>query len=190
MKFFMKLLHKLGEEGPRMALMIIGLNCLVLATVRPLITLFNPKESMERKRYAALREALTELVAIPVVVGLGFVFKNWAAPLLYKKQSSEINKDVIQKISAVSGVTVGNLMVPFAATTVINSLFKLFPHLKVEKKPPGPKPSTAEHKAQEIFTAIESIEKGATHSNPKKLLLPASSHSYTAFRPIYRAPSL
>ncbi|MCE3235385.1 MAG: hypothetical protein K0Q50_1565 [Vampirovibrio sp.] len=179
---FMKFFHALGDEGPKTALAVIAANCLALATIRPLITLLNPHEQPAKKKYAALRESLTELIAVPVVVGMGILFKSHVSPVFFQKQSPEINKDVIRKLSSVTGITIGNLTVPFVATTAIGVLLKVFPSLAT-----GPKTPLAEHSPTNVFT---DIERGLVRSTPKKLLLPASHYGYNVFNPVYRAPYL
>jgi hypothetical protein len=197
MSSLVKILTQLGDEGPKAVLAVIGANCIANATIRPLITLSNPNETMESKKYAVLRESLTELMALPVVVGMGVAFKNWVSPAFFKQQSQEINKDVIRKMSAISGVTVGNLAIPFIATTVIGGLLKLVPSLQAQKtelikqeikKEIALKSAIAEHQAQDIYAFIE---RSAAHAvNPQRPLSAVSSQSYTAFRPLYRPPVL
>lgn len=179
---FIKFFHKLGDEGPQTALAAIAANCLALATVRPLITYLNPHEKPEQKTYAALRESLTELIAIPIVVGAGVLFKNHVSPLFFQKQSPEINKDVIQKVAAITGITLGNFAVPFVATSVIGQLLKAFPDLKASPKKPLNELNT---NTKKIFT---DLERSVAHSNPQKILLPAYHYGYNVFNPMYRTP--
>jgi hypothetical protein len=184
---YIKILHKLGNEAPGMVLRVIALQCVCNASIRPMITLSNKKESPERKRYAALRESMTEFTAVPVVVGLGFVFKKWLSPFLYEKNSPEINKDVIQKISMVSGVSAGNLMIPFVATAVIGSLFKAFPGMSSKKLPDKVNDSLAEHDAPELSL----MSPNPISANVmQKLPSPTAYSTYSSLNPMYRTVSL
>lgn len=183
----MKILHKFGDEGPKTTLASIAMTCVALSTIRPLITLLNPNEALNQKRYAALRESLTELIAIPILVGLATAFQKRLSPLLFKKDSLEINKEVLRKMCAVSGITAGNLMVPFFATTILGALFKAFPSLTAQNKPQKTKVPITTSSNQNIFT---NLEKNLAYSDPKKILLPVSYQAYNTFRPIYRTPSL
>src|SRR3982751_5855202 len=90
-----KLLHKLGSDSPATILSILTFNCLTLATVRPAITLCNPNRPMQRKKYAALRESLSELIGIPFVVGFGLLGAKFLAPKFFRKESKDIDKEVV-----------------------------------------------------------------------------------------------
>lgn len=173
---FLKILQKMGNDTPNAVLAVIALNCVANATIRPLITLLNPNEQMQRKRYAALRESLTEFIAIPVVVGLGFVFKKWGAQPFLQKQSLEINKDVIQKTSAVLGISTGNIIIPFVATSLIGAVFKVFPSLNSNQKVTAPKPMGN----QNFATTVCSVNGIAPAAN--RLRLPCPYPAYVTFR--------
>ena len=117
-----KLLHKLGSDSPATILSILTFNCLTLATVRPTITLCNPNEPMQRKKYAALRESLSELIGIPFVVGFGLLGAKFLAPKFFKKESKDIDKEVVRKVFSIGGIAGGNMMIPFFTTIAIGAL--------------------------------------------------------------------
>jgi hypothetical protein len=143
---FYKFLHKLGSDSPNTILSVLTFNCLALATVRPTITLCNPDEPMQRKKYAALRESLSELIGILGAKVIG--------PAFFKKESKEIDKEVIRKVFSIGGIAGGNMMIPFFTTAAIGLLGlnakKSHPKpdatalhdqdgaLKIEKKRPQP----------------------------------------------------
>src|SRR4051812_29568574 len=138
---FYKLLNKLGSDSPATILSILTFNCLTLATVRPTITLCNPSEPMQRKKYAALRESLSELIGIPFVVGFGLLGAKFLAPKFFKKESKDIDKEVIRKVFSIGGIAGGNMMIPFFTTAAIGLL-----GLNAKKSHPKPKPDgTALH---------------------------------------------
>lgn len=119
---FYKFLHKLGSDSPNTILSVLTFNCLALATVRPTITLCNPNEPMQRKKYAALRESLSELIGIPFVVGFGLLGAKFLAPKFFRKESKEIDKEVIRKLFSIGGIAGGNMLIPFFTTAAIGLL--------------------------------------------------------------------
>ena len=134
---FLKILQKLGNDTPKTVLSIIALMCTANATLRPMFTLLNPNEPMKRKRYAALRESLTEFLAIPVLISFALVMKNLVSPAFIRKNLADADKAVLKKFFTVCGLGTGNVVVPFVATGVIGVLFKFFPSLNGGKQKPA-----------------------------------------------------
>lgn len=177
---FLKILQKLGNDTPKTVLSIIALMCTANATLRPMFTLLNPNEPMKRKRYAALRESLTEFLAIPVLISLAMVLKNWVSPAFIQKQTAKADKEVLKKFFTVIGLGTGNVMVPFVATGVIGVLFKLFPGLNGKQPPAAQKLSIVKPSAPQAYTCMQ--------KNPNSKPFPASV-PYPSYA-MFRTPSL
>jgi len=158
---FYKLLNKLGSDSPTTILSILTFNCLTLATVRPTITLCNPNEPMQRKKYAALRESLSELIGIPFVVGFGLLGAKFIAPRFFKPNSRDIDKEVIRKVFSIGGIAGGNMMIPFFTTAAIGLL-----GLNAEKPHPTKPDATNLH------------EPGMSHKPEKPSPQPPKPFSY------------
>jgi hypothetical protein len=131
---------RIGKDTPKIILSAIAVNCMALATIRPGLTLLNPNESMERKKYAAMRESLSELIGMPMVVGFGFAFARFLAPAFFKKETREIDKEVIRKVAMLGGIMSGNLLIPFVTTIAIGALTQHAKQSVAEAVPAVPKP--------------------------------------------------
>jgi len=177
---FLKILQKLGNDTPKTVLAIIALMCTANATLRPMFTLLNPNEPMKRKRYAALRESLTEFLAIPVLISFALVLKNLVSPVFIQKQLAKGDKEVLKKFFTVVGLGTGNVMVPFVATGVIGVLFKLFPSLSGKQQPAAQKQPIVKSSAPQAYTY--------TQKNPNSKPY-AASVPYPSY-PMFRTTSL
>lgn len=130
---------------------------------RPTFTMMDKKENYETKKYTALREGLTELVAIPVYYFSGVVSKKISEKLavpkhfmpkdIYKKSKSgdmsqevksavehaeslaKINLPKISTATAFIGVCVSALfLIPFICSATIKPIMKLFDKKNAPKK--------------------------------------------------------
>jgi len=159
-----KTLIKLGQNNsPTYIAMGIAM---AKGIFRPTFTMMDKKESYETKRYTALREGLTELVAIPIYYFSGVFSKKAAAKLavpknfmskeMYKRhlagdksaevanafrhaeELAKINLPKITSGAAFAGVCVSALLlIPFACSVIIKPVMKM-----IEKRGKNNKIST------------------------------------------------
>lgn len=61
---------------------------------RPIITLKDKKSDPETKKFAAIREGLTEAVAIPVYIATPFLIEKGIINNLFKKEAAEAGKTI------------------------------------------------------------------------------------------------
>ncbi|MBS4759574.1 MAG: hypothetical protein KHX03_02610 [Clostridium sp.] len=84
MKIINKLCEKLGENNkPIYTVMAIACG---KGTVRPILSITDKKEAPDARKYAALRELMTEFIGVPTTFGLGLLGEGLAS-LLAKKGS-------------------------------------------------------------------------------------------------------
>ena len=181
-----KRLTKFGEKNsPTFVAMSIA--C-AKGIFRPAFTMMDTKESYETKRYTALREGLTELIAIPVYYSSGVVSnyiskrisipKNFMSKKIYSRyksgeQSAEVLKVVkhaeklaetslpkIQITSAFIGVcTSALLIIPMLCSATIKPIMNVIE--KNSSKPVNnPKTATNKKPVQRLNTF-----KGVWHNN-------------------------
>ena len=78
-----KILTKFGKNTSPIAV-VVGI-AIAKGIFRPMFTMMDKNESYETKRYTAIREGLTEIIAIPVYWGSGVVTKAIAKKLAQPK---------------------------------------------------------------------------------------------------------
>lgn len=61
---------KIMGDNPNTAILVASAVALFKGIFRPMFTMMDKKSDPETKKYAAIREGLTELIAIPVYVGI------------------------------------------------------------------------------------------------------------------------
>ncbi len=123
------------------ALLPIMLMCVANGTLKPLITLSNKKEPPERKIYAAKREFLNELVALPVCAAFALGFRQMGAKLLAGASADKLSLLQNTVFSAL-GVISANFAVPTLASAIFHPIDKLTaPMLKRFQKPTRETPS-------------------------------------------------
>ncbi len=84
MKIINKLCETLGENNkPIYTVMAIACG---KGTVRPILSITDKKEAPDARKYAALREVMTEFIGVPTTFGLGLLGEGLAS-LLAKKGS-------------------------------------------------------------------------------------------------------
>ena len=113
-----KILTKFGETAsPTFVAMSIA--C-AKGICRPAFTMMDTKESYETKRYTALREGLTELIAIPVYYLSGVISKfaakklavpkNFMSKKMYKRYSAgDSSKEVLTAVEHAKNLAKTNL---------------------------------------------------------------------------------
>ena len=74
--------NKLGRENdPVIAVIAIAIFKMIM---RPIFTLSDKKQSKKDREYAAFREGLTEMIAIPSYLGVHFLTKEKLAPKIHE----------------------------------------------------------------------------------------------------------
>lgn len=86
MQFIHKLCERLGENNkPIYTVLAIASG---KGTVRPILSITDKKEAPDARKYAALRELMTEFIGVPTTMALGLL-GEFAAGLVAKKNTLE-----------------------------------------------------------------------------------------------------
>lgn len=93
---------------------------------RPIFTMRDKKQDPETKKYTAIREGLTELIAIPVYWGSGKVAESLAKKLAKPK---DMDADVFKKIASGEKITEDALAT--TAKNVRKNMFKMRTNLSM-----------------------------------------------------------
>jgi hypothetical protein len=125
--------------------------CAMGATVRPLITLSNPKEPLDEKRYAAFRECLNELTALVCCFAFGKGAEA-AGNAFLKPSFAHLPEPVMKKKLQVAGAlfsavgTIGaNLVIPQIGNRLVHPVKRLL-HLNFDAgMPTQPLPQGTGH---------------------------------------------
>lgn len=89
----MTLLHKLCEalgKNNKPIYTVMAIAC-GKGTVRPILSITDKKESPDARKYAALRELMTEFIGVPTTLGLGLIGEGLAG-MIAKKGQHKIQK--------------------------------------------------------------------------------------------------
>lgn len=120
---------------------------ILVATVkgicRPTFTMMDKKESPETRRYTALREGLTELVAIPAYWACGEVTAKLASYLTFKNKPEDVREMLKQRatnnLRFIGVCAAGMIIIPALCSAVIKPIIsKVSP-----KKEPAQQPLPA-----------------------------------------------
>lgn len=125
------------------AFLPIALMCLANASIKPLITLSNPNESWHKKKYAAGRESLNELVALPTCFLFALAFKKAGSALVrpvlnhLSPEAKEARLKLLETTAFSSlGIILANFAIPNIANLIIHPLERaIAPITKLWKKP-------------------------------------------------------
>jgi len=129
---------KLGSN-PDPLFTIVAL-CLFNMTLRPLITLSDPNQPKERKMYAAMREFVTEALAMPICI----IMSRLAGGVLAKKFARPENINKVKNVFSFAGLLLANFTIPIVGTLIMDPLMnklKKNPKFKVEEDVTKEKPS-------------------------------------------------
>ena len=81
--FIQKLCNRLGENNkPRYTVLAIACG---KGTVRPILSITDKKEKPDARKYAALRELMTEFIGVPTTMTLGIIAENLTRFIVPKK---------------------------------------------------------------------------------------------------------
>lgn len=116
-----KLFQKLGADADPLVTIVVL--CLFNMTVRPLITLSDKNQPKDRKLYAALREGITELIALPTCI----FFSRFLGGKLANKFTLNKTPETIQAVKNVfslGGLVVANFVIPILSTLALDPIMK------------------------------------------------------------------
>lgn len=86
MAFIQKLCERLGQNN-KPIYTVLAIAC-GKGTVRPILSITDKKESPDARKYAALRELMTEFIGVPTTMTLGLIGETLAG-LIAKKGSAK-----------------------------------------------------------------------------------------------------
>jgi len=157
---FRNICVSLGKNNkPTYAVMAIAL---VKGIARPTFTMMDKHEEPETKKYTALREGLTEVVAIPTYWACG----EMASKIADKMQVTTEKKALAKHNFMFIGVcTAALFVIPALASVAIQPFMK---KIMGDKKPP--KPETSEHKLDIKETEVD--EKPVSIHDPHEYTKP------------------
>lgn len=119
------------KTDPLLAVLIIA-GC--KAIFRPTFTLASKHQPQERKNYAALREFLTEMVAVPSYIIMSKLSKN---DFMSNKLTNNIGniKNTKEVLSFLGICLTAGLIIPYLCNLIINPVMKKFQQYQNSKKP-------------------------------------------------------
>ena len=99
----------------------IAVLCIFNATVRPLITLSDKNQPKERKYYAALREFVTELVALPTCA---FFARYLGGKLAGHFAKAPNTVSAVKNVFSMGGLLVANFTIPILSNIILEPIMK------------------------------------------------------------------
>ena len=99
---------------------------------RPLFTMMDKHQDYESRKYTALREGLTEVVAIPCYLGVAGIASKLIAPILGGGKDTAKTKTAAKTLSFVGVCIAALLIIPAACSAIINPIMEI--KAKHEKK--------------------------------------------------------
>lgn len=105
---------------------------------RPIFTMMDKKSDHETKKFAAIREGLTEGVAIPVYMATPFLIEKGIINNLFKKEAAEAGKTIktIRTNASFVSTCIAALIIPAICNLVQPPIMKKIKKL-LEKPKPG-----------------------------------------------------
>lgn len=101
---------------------------------RPMFTMLDKHEDYETKKYTAMREGLTEAIAIPCYLSVSWVAKNIVAPMICKSKTSDNVKKTAKTLSFLGVCAAALVIIPAACSAIINPIMDFRQHQKENKK--------------------------------------------------------
>lgn len=161
-----KLFTKLGSN-PDPLITIIAL-CGFNMTVRPLITLSDKNQPKERKIYAAVREFLTELVALPTCVIMSRVLGGALAKKFIQAPNT-IN--AVKNVFSLGGLVLANFLIPIFTNIALQPIMKDVKKKMIENKKAEISQNNISQK-QSLNVISESQVSAPTVYQPKQTISP------------------
>lgn len=131
---------------------------------RPMFTMMDKEQDHETKKYTAMREGLTEAIAIPCYLGISWVAKKIVAPMLY---NDKISREKGAKTLSFIGVcTAALVIIPGVCSVFMNPIMNF-----INKK---------DHK-KNLNTTINAKQQGNIYKIPQEKPATPLSTPYSAF---------
>lgn len=89
---------------------------------RPMFTMMDKHEDYETKKYTALREGLTEAIAIPCYLSVAWTAKNIVAPMICKSKANAATKKAAKTLSFLGVCVAALVVIPAACSMLINPI--------------------------------------------------------------------
>lgn len=89
-------------DNPNSAILVACLIAAFKGVFRPIFTMMDKKSDQETKKYAAIREGLTELIAIPVYIAVPLVLGKSIVNTFYKNASKVTQKAVSANVKFIA----------------------------------------------------------------------------------------
>ncbi len=102
---------------------------------RPIFTLTDKKSDPQTKKYTAIREALTELIAIPVYIAVPLLGKKLIVDKIYKEKPEVFKKAASANIKFL-GVLASTAIIPAVCNLVQPSIMNYIQKKPVASNPP------------------------------------------------------
>ncbi len=147
----------------------VMLIALVKGICRPTFTMMDKTEKPETKKYTALREGLTEFIAIPTYLVCGEVAARIAKKLKFKNVPPDVNTSLVKRASKnmmfIGVCTAALFIIPALCSVAIKPIMDKF----MPQKPKNNKPQIDTNMANKITTLNKpDINSFADKSNPIK----------------------
>lgn len=120
---------------------------------RPLFTMMDKKESPETKKYTALREGLTEVIAIPTYLACGALAGKGAA-LIKDPEKAKMAKHNLRFVGV---CTAALIAIPGLCSLVIKPFTDMIFHKKDQKNEPARLDVTSKSPEIEKTTQVENL---------------------------------
>lgn len=134
MGFIHKCCERLGENN-KPIYTVLAIAC-GKGTVRPILSITDKKESPDARKYAALRELMTEFIGVPTTMALGLIGEGCAA--LITKKGSTKHKNASSIMSFLGICTAAGYFVPkFCNIGMPPVMKKLMPNYNPDASAPA-----------------------------------------------------
>lgn len=100
---------------------------------RPMFTMMDKHEDYETKKYTALREGLTEAIAIPCYLSVAWAAKNLVAPMICKSKSNDTVKKAAKTLSFLGVCAAALIIIPAACSAMITPIMDFMKTKKQSK---------------------------------------------------------
>ena len=143
--FAKKIMESVGKNNsPRYAVVAIAT---ANGIFKPLSTLLDKKEKPETKKYTALREFLTECIAIPIYIGCSFIAEKFVKGIK-DPQRAKLAKSNLGFLGVCAAAA---LVIPAFCSVVIKPMTDMIYHKGAQKS----QPAKVETKSGAVFEASE-----------------------------------
>ncbi len=100
---------------------------------RPMFTMMDKHEDYETKKYTAMREGLTEAIAIPCYLSVAWAASKIIAPIMCDGKSKEVTKTAAKTLSFVGVCAAALVIIPAACSAMINPIMDFMAEHKKRK---------------------------------------------------------